>query len=118
MITLFQIVLISLAAFFPMSWVVPTLAVGMVGLSLLFYQLCYKLLVGVNTSAINSELDVPMVWTGQIANIASVGVLVASGGLYQAAAMFVAPWVLINLVVNAVSTLIKWGYLEFQDRDE
>ena len=109
--------LISLAVWYPMGWVLPTLAAMILFFAGLFYSLMFNLVAGLSVSSINTEFDLSKTWTSQVTHIGAVGVLIGSGGWFLWAGIFAAPWILVNLSTNVLSTLVKLELLKITDKD-
>lgn len=110
--------LIVMSVWYPMPWVLPTLAAIMVSFALMFYYLVFKCMSGLVRVTVNTDFFVSEVWTSRIVQIASVAVLFMSGDPYTWLATFVAPWVLVNTMSDILATLVNFGLLEIKDKDE
>jgi hypothetical protein len=116
--TIIQLALISIMAFYPMEWATVILSVLTVIFSSLFYWVCAKIVLGATTSTVNPQMDLVLVWTKHIVNMGTVAALLLSGGWYVYAGLFALSWVLITTMVNVVATLMRWGWVELLDDDE
>lgn len=110
--------LISIMAFYPMEWATIALASLMTIFASVFYIFSIKLTIGVAQSTLNDEMDIPLVWTKQIIDLAAVGALIASGGWYLYAGVFAIGWVLVSTGVNIIATLSKMGLIEIVKNDD
>lgn len=112
------VTLIGLSVWYPMEWVLPTLAASTVFFSLVFYHLMYNLVAGLSISAITTDFDLSTAWTNQITHIASSAVLIGSGGWFVYVGVFALPWVIVNFFTNVLSTLVKLEIVNITDKDD
>jgi hypothetical protein len=112
------LVLILMSSFYPLPWIRPAISAIMVMLSIFFYWMNIQLISGIMVSKLNDEIDVVMAWSNGIIRIAAVGTLAMSPDPYVLAALFALPWVFISMSCDILATLVKWEFIQIQDRED
>lgn len=114
----FGLVLVSV--YLPnMIWALPALATIQLLFAIMFYWLMFGLLSGLKASGINPEMDTPTTWTSRIIQTGATIVLFMTWDpYYQAIAIFTLPWIVINIVTDALATLVKWEILDITSKED
>jgi len=100
-------------------WSYDFVAGAMIALSCMFYILCFQLLVGMKHSILNLDIDMSDMWISRMIQISATIILHKAG--YTATVYFILPWILINTVVDVISTLVVLkvlGMSKVEDKGE
>lgn len=109
--------LVLAASMFQVPYALETLLTIMAIFSLIYYNLCFKLLTGLAVSHVMSEKeDVKSALLSNLTHIAGFVTLFQSG--YQLYSMILAPWIVMSTVTMVFAFLLYIEYVEIKESDE
>ena len=110
--------LVLTTAFLPdySEFTLPVLAGLMAFFSIWFYWLIVSLLAGLKISSLDPEIDIKNSLMARFIHTSAAATLFLSG--WELFAVFVLPWLMVNIATDLFAILVKIEVLDITDKDE